>query len=45
MIVVHDFFSDSGWRGSLYDMHMMPNTFNGKTYSQQEIIEFCLKEK
>jgi hypothetical protein len=42
VIVVHDFFSDTGWRGSLYDIHMMLNTFNGKTYSQLEIIEMAL---
>jgi hypothetical protein len=41
VIVIHDFFSDTGWRGSLYDIHMMLNTFNGKTYSLQEIIEMA----
>jgi hypothetical protein len=41
VLVIHDFFSDTGWRGSLYDIHMMLNTFNGKTYSRQEIIEMA----
>lgn len=41
VIVIHDFFSDTGWRGSLYDIHMMLNTFNGKMYSLQEIIEMA----
>ena len=41
VIVIHDFFSDTGWRGSLYDIHMMLNTFNGKTYLLQEIIEMA----
>jgi hypothetical protein len=38
VLVIHDFFSDTGWRGALYDIHMMLNTFNGKTYALQEII-------
>ena len=37
MLVVHDFFTDCGWRGALYDIHMMLNTFNGRTYTLQEI--------
>ncbi len=42
MIIIHDFFSDTGWRGSLYDIHMMLNTFNGTAHSLQEIIEMAL---
>ncbi len=38
VLVIHDFFSDTGWRGALYDIHMMLNTFNGKTYPLQEIV-------
>lgn len=37
-MVIHDFFSDTSWRGALYDIHMMLNTYNGKTYSLQEVI-------
>ncbi|GEM_PF-507241 len=42
LLVVHDFFSDCGWRGALYDIHMMLNTFNGKTYSLPEISEMAV---
>jgi hypothetical protein len=38
LLVIHDFFSDTGWRGALYDIHMMLNTYNGKTYPQQEVL-------
>jgi len=41
LLVIHDFFNDTGWRGALYDIHMMLNTFNGKTYSIQETIEMA----
>ena len=41
LFVIHDFFSDTGWRGTLYDIHMMLHTYNGKTYSLQEIIEMA----
>ncbi len=37
VILIHDFFSDCGWRGALYDIHMMLNTYNGRTYSIEEI--------
>jgi len=36
-LVVHDFFSDTDWRGALYDLHMMLNTYNGQTYPREEI--------
>jgi hypothetical protein len=39
LLVIHDFFSDTGWRGALYDLHMMLHTYNGKIYSLQEVIE------
>ena len=38
MLVIHDFFSDTDWRGALYDIHMMLNTYNGRTCPQGEII-------
>ncbi len=41
LLIIHDFFSDTGWRGALYDIHMMIHTYNGKTYSLQEIIELA----
>ncbi len=37
LLVIHDFFSDTGWRGAIYDIHMMLNTYNGRTCSQGEI--------
>lgn len=40
-VVLHDFFSDTGWRGALYDLHMMLNTYNGRTYSRREIEELA----
>lgn len=36
MVLVHDFFKDRSWRGSLYDLHMMLNTYNGRTYTIDE---------
>jgi hypothetical protein len=39
ILVIHDFFTDGGWRGALYDLHMMLNTYNGRTYSLQECID------
>jgi hypothetical protein len=41
MLVVHDFFSDVGRQGALYDIHMMLNTFNGRTYTLKEIAEMA----
>jgi SAM-dependent methyltransferase len=37
VLVVHDFFSDTGWRGALYDLHMMLNTYNGQVYTQEAV--------
>lgn len=41
VFVIHDFFSDTGWRGVLYDIHMMLTTYNGRTYTLQEITEMA----
>jgi len=38
VLLIHDFFSDSS-RGALYDIHMMLNTYNGRTYNQVELKE------
>jgi hypothetical protein len=35
-LVIHDFFKDQGERGALYDLHMMLNTYNGRTYTIEE---------
>ena len=37
IVLIHDFFSDCGWRGAMYDIHMMLNTYNGRTYSIDEM--------
>ncbi len=39
VVMIHDFFSDCGWRGGLYDIHMMLNTYNGRTYSIRDITD------
>lgn len=36
-LIVHDFFTDEGHRGALYDLHMMLNTYNGRTYSISDL--------
>lgn len=36
VIIVHDFFTDANSFGAIYDIHMMVNTFNGKTYSTSD---------
>ncbi|MCP3921404.1 MAG: class I SAM-dependent methyltransferase [Desulfobacterales bacterium] len=42
-VIIHDFFKDTSWHGALYDIHMMLNTYSGKTYVTNEIIDI-LKE-
>ena len=37
VLVVHDFFTDTDWRGAVYDLHMMVNTYNGQTYTKKEV--------
>lgn len=37
-LVVHDFMTDDGARGAVYDLHMMLNTMNGRTYSGAELV-------
>lgn len=38
LLVVHDFFSDGNSFGALYDLHMMLNTYNGRTYSFDDTL-------
>lgn len=38
-LVLHDFFLDTDWRGHLYDLHMMLNTYNGRTYPLTSITD------
>ncbi|MBU1172664.1 MAG: hypothetical protein KKD44_24150 [Proteobacteria bacterium] len=37
LLLVHDFFIDAGYRGALYDLHMMLNTYNGRTYMTSDL--------
>lgn len=36
-LIIHDFFTDQGSHGALYDLHMMLNTYNGRTYTIDQI--------
>jgi len=36
LLVVHDFFRDANSFGALYDLHMLVNTWNGRSYSTSE---------
>jgi hypothetical protein len=50
-VVIHDFFSDAHGFGALYDLHMMLNTFNGRTYTTAAVtgwledLGFSLSER
>ena len=33
LLLIHDFYRDANGEGALYDLHMLVNTFNGRTYS------------
>lgn len=37
-LIIHDFFTDHGQRGAMYDLHMMLNTYNGRTYTVGQIL-------
>ncbi len=51
LVLIHDFFSDCGWRGAIYDIHIMLNTYNGRTYTIDEMtmmlaeLEFVYTKK
>jgi predicted metal-binding protein len=36
LLVVHDFFRDADGFGALYDLHMLVNTWNGRSYTTAE---------
>lgn len=40
-LLIHDFFKDGNPQGMLYDLHMMINTYNGRTYAMDEILRMC----
>lgn len=39
LLVIHDFFTDANDFGALYDLHMLVNTYNGRTYRFNETEE------
>mgnify|MGYP001104890110 CR=1 FL=1 len=39
MLLIHDFFTDGNGFGALYDLHMLANTYNGRTYTFAETGE------
>jgi predicted metal-binding protein len=36
LLLIHDFYRDANGPGALYDLHMLVNTLNGRTYSVAE---------
>jgi len=36
LLVVHDFYRDANSTGALYDLHMLVNTYNGRSYTTAE---------
>ena len=36
LLVIHDFYRDANSFGALYDLHMLVNTYNGRSYSSAE---------
>jgi predicted metal-binding protein len=38
LLIIHDFFSDGNGFSALYDLHMLVNTYNGRTYTFAETI-------
>ena len=39
LLLVHDFYRDTSAFGALYDLHMLVNTWNGRSYATSEIVE------
>jgi predicted metal-binding protein len=37
LLIVHDFYRDANSFGALYDLHMLVNTYNGRSYTTAEI--------
>lgn len=43
-VIVHDFHGDQNWQGSLYDLEMLINTYNGRSHSTADVagmLEDC----
>ncbi|GAM08756.1 acetylserotonin O-methyltransferase [Geobacter sp. OR-1] len=43
LLIVHDFYRDANSFGALYDLHMLVNTWNGRSYSIDEIKDMLQK--
>ncbi|MDD2271988.1 MAG: DUF2284 domain-containing protein [Desulfuromonadaceae bacterium] len=43
LFVVHDFYRDVNSFGALYDLHMLVNTYNGRSYSTVETATLLVK--
>lgn len=43
LLVVHDFYRDATSYGALYDLHMLVNTYNGRSYTIAETAAFLAK--
>lgn len=39
LLIVHDFFRDANSFGAMYDLHMLVNTFNGRSYAIDETAD------
>ena len=39
LLVIHDFFRDGNSFGALYDIHMLVNTYNGRSYRFDEVTD------
>jgi len=39
LMLIHDFFRDANSLGALYDLHMLVNTLNGRTYTTGETAD------
>jgi predicted metal-binding protein len=39
LLVIHDFFRDGNSFGALYDLHMLANTYNGRSYRFDEVSD------
>ena len=43
LLIVHDFFRDANSFGTMYDLHMLVNTFNGRSYTTDETAAMLQK--
>jgi len=43
LLIVHDFFRDANGFGALYDLHMLVNTWNGRSYTTAETAALLQK--